>query len=213
MLTLLVKGQVLLRFYSRDESIPFCGVMRKKILFTIVLILITIFIAQYILSYWNSLPAASYNVGDEVKGFPVSELSLTIWNYYIVQEVPELFSGGQFLILNVSIHNLVDRDLLFNDSIDFHSQLVEATNKYLVLQYSRKVGQVSDMGLTNPKIPSGQFDWWGIALNVSSLNSLGPNQSINGSMYFTTGQDFTPEKLICKSSTQTKPLFEVNLTH
>jgi hypothetical protein len=67
------------------------------------------------------------------------------------------------------------------------------------LEYGGKVGKNIETGLTIPKIPSGEFDWWGVALNVSSVDWLGANQSINGSIYFRIGPGLAPKELICKS--------------
>lgn len=193
-------------------------VMRKKAIAAIAVILVIIFIVPFIISYWNSLPEASYKIDDEIKGFPVNELSLTVWNCYTtnesVQGLPESPFGVevQLVILNVSIHNLVNRGLFFNGTDDFHARLVKAVSQYLVLEYGGKVGQGTDTGLASYLMPSGDIDWWGVALNVSSFDWLGANQSINGSMYFRIGPGLAPEELICKSMLETKPIFAVDLT-
>jgi len=97
--------------------------MRKRTMAVIAVILVVIFIVPSIISYWNSLPAASYKIGDEIKGFPVKEMSLTVWNCYITNEsmhgLPELFSGVQLVILNVTVHNLVNRDLFLTVLMTF----------------------------------------------------------------------------------------------
>lgn len=193
--------------------------MRKKAIAAIAVIIVVIFIVPSIISYWNSLPEASYKIRDEIKGFPISEMSLSVWNCYTtnesVQGLPGQPFGVQLVILNVTIHNLVNRDLFFNGTDDLHTRLVKAMSEYLLLEYSGKVGQDIETGGTSPRTPTGDFDWWGVALNVSSFDWLGANQSINGSMYFTIGglADLAPKELICQSVGETKPVFALDLTH
>ena len=81
------------------------------------------------------------------------------------------------------------------------------------MDYGGKVGKNIETGSTSPMIPSGKFDWWGIALNASSLDWLGTNQSINSSMYFRIGPGLAPKELICKSVGETKPNFDVDLSN
>jgi hypothetical protein len=189
---------------------------KRTIVIAITIILVVLFVVPAITNYWNSLPEASYKIGDEVKGFPVSEMSLTVWNCYVTNEsmqgLPELFTGAQFVIINATIHNLVNRDLFFNGTDDFHARIVEAVSKYLTLEYSGKIGQQTETGLASNLTPSGNFDWWGVALTVSSFDWIGANQSIKGSMYFRIGPGLAPKELICKSVPETKPLFVVDLT-
>jgi hypothetical protein len=92
--------------------------IRRKTVSIVVIIGVALLLVLPLLnSYWESLPQASYKIGNEIKGFPVAEMSLTIWNAYTtnesVQGLPEEPFGVQHVILNVSIHNLVNRDLFF----------------------------------------------------------------------------------------------------
>jgi len=192
-------------------------IRRTTVLIVVVIAVALLFVLSQVYSYWESLPQASYKIGDEIKGFPVDEMSLTVWNSYTtnesVQGLPESAFGVQLVILNVSIHNLVNRDLFFNGTDSLHARLVKAVSQYLVLEYGGKVPQGTETGLAYPRTPSGDFDWWGVALKVSSFDWLGANQSINGSMYFRIGPGLAPKELICKSVPETKPVFAVDLTH
>jgi hypothetical protein len=129
-----------------------------------------------------------------------------------IQGLPELSPGLQFAILNVAIHNLENQDLFFNETNDIHAQLAKAASKYVVLAYSGKVGGSTETGFVSYSMPTGDSDWWGTALNVTSFDWIGANQSVNGFMYFRIEQGFAPKELICRSVGESKPVFVVDLT-
>jgi hypothetical protein len=120
--------------------------------------------------------------------------------------------GNQYVILNVSILNLLNQDIFFNGTDSLHERIVKAGNQYLVLEYSGKVGDRTETGLASYSTPSGTSDWWGVALNTPSFDLMAANQSIDGSMYFRIGPQFAPKTLICKSAPTNVPLFVVDLT-
>lgn len=198
---------------------------RRKIVLIVVVIAVALsFVLSQVNSYWESLPQASYKIGDEIKGFPIDEVSITVWNYSVTNAsvqglpLPSYPSGLQWVILNVSIHNLVNKDIFFNQTGDLQTELSKASSKYLFLELDGEHtfgigGESIAGGASYPSTPNGDTNWWGIALDASSFTELRANQQVDGFMYFRKDQGLVPKELICKSVFETKPIFAVDLTH
>ncbi len=182
--------------------------MRRKIEITavaIAIVLILVISAAY--SYWESLPYATYKIGDEIKGFPIDGISITITNFSISQtNLP--FPNSSTVILNVTIQNLADDTVYFNQSSLETKFDQAASNKHLELTYGSAKG-----GSGGGAYPYNHTNWWGITWPGNpELNSLIANQQINGSMLFTlTPNSFSTFELTCKQTSQEKPLFTVDL--
>ena len=182
--------------------------MRRKIEISavaIAIVLILVISAAY--SYWESLPYATYKIGDEIKGFPIDGISTTITNFSISQtNLP--FPNSSTVILNVTIQNLADYTIYFNQS-SLETKFDQAiSNKHLELTYGTSKG-----GGGGGAYPYNHTNWWGITWPGNpELNSLTANQQINGSMLFTlTPNSFNTFELTCRQTSQEKPLFTVNL--
>jgi hypothetical protein len=124
-------------------------------------------------SYWESMPQASYKIGDEIKGFPIEEVSITVWNYSVTDEnvqglpLPSAPSGMQWVILNISIQNLENKDIFFNQTSDLQTELSKASSKYLFLEFKEVhtfgIGGESTVGgASYPRTPTGDTNWWEI---------------------------------------------------
>lgn len=180
--------------------------MRRKIEITAVaisIVLILVISAAY--SYWESLPYATYKIGDEIKGFPIDGTSITITNFSISQtNLP--FPNSSTVVLNVTIQNLADYTVYFNQSSLETIFDQAASNKHLELTYRTTKGGGS-------AYPYKHTNWWGITSpGYLEFNSLTANQQINGSMLFTlTPNSFSTFELTCRQTSQQKPLFTVNL--
>jgi hypothetical protein len=195
---------------------------RKTVLIVAVIAVALLFVLSPVYSYWESLPQISYKIGDEIKGFPIDEVSITVWNYSVTNAnvqglpLPSDPSGLQWVILNVSIHNLVNKDIFFNQTGDLQTKLSKASSKYLFLELDGEHtfgigGAISAGGASYPRTPNEDTNWWGVALDVSSFTELRANQRVDGFMYFLKDQGLIPKELICKSHFETKPIFAVDL--
>lgn len=189
----------------------------KKWAIVVIAFVAVLFLVSHIISYWNSLPQASYKLGDEIRGFPVDEISITVWNYSVTNTnvpglpLPNVPSGLQFVVFNVSIRNLENHALFFNQTGDLQTRLSRATSKYLYLELEGQNLPGSTVGGASfPRIPNGDIDFWGIALN-ESLTHLGANERVDGFIYFLKDSGLTSKELVCKSIYETKPIFVVNL--
>jgi hypothetical protein len=113
------------------------------------------------------------------------------------------------VILNVTIRNLASYPIYFNQT-NLQTKLSQASSKYLELTY--KVG--SGGGAASP-LTYDNNDWWGITvLGVSNneFNWLAANESVNGSIRFMLGNyNYSSFQLVCRSTSQQKPLFTVNI--
>jgi hypothetical protein len=181
--------------------------MKRKIWPIAVLILVAIVLVVSLANaYWNTLPYATYKIGDEIEGFPVDGLSITITNFSISPD--SIFpASSNDVALNVTIKNLASYSVDFNQS-DLQTKLIQAESKHLYLKYDLRNG----FGETSPW---NYTDWWGITvfeLQQDGFNGLSANESVNGSIRFVIGSDnYTSFQLICRLAFQEKPLFIVNL--
>jgi hypothetical protein len=182
--------------------------MKRKIWPIAVLTLIAILIVVSLVnSYWETLPYSTYKIGDEIKGFPIEEISITFTNFSISPDInfPETSKDVTF---NVTIKNLASYSLFFNQS-DVQTKFDQVSSKQLYLKYETKKG----FGETSAWNFS---DWWGITIlgfQKNGFNWLSPDESVNGSIRFVLGDNsYTSFQLVCRSSLHQKPLFVVNLT-
>ena len=196
---------------------------RKIALLVVVIALALLLVPSNVYSNWESLPQASYKIGDEIKGFPIDGVSITVWNYSVTDEnvqglpLPSAPSGMQWVILNVSIQNLENKDIFFNQTGNLQTELSKASSKYLFLEFKEVHtfgigGESTGGGASYPRTPTGDTNWWGITIDASSFTELRANQRVDGFMYFLQNQGLVPGELICRSITETKPIFAVDLT-
>ncbi len=187
------------------------GYLMKKWMVLLVAFLVALFLIPPIVSYWNTLPQASYGLGNQISDFPISGLSLIVWNFSITNtslpdlSLPTLPFGLQYVVLNVSVLNQENQGVNLNQS-DVEKQLSQATSKYLYLELETSHGG----GASFPRIPDGDSDWWGVAL-TKPLTYMGANERVDGFMYFMKDPGLVPKQLVCKSIFETKPLFVVDL--
>jgi len=179
---------------------------RKNELITISIFIALILVFSLVNSYWDSLPYANYKIGDEIKGFPVDGISMTITNFSISQtNLP--FPNSSMIVLNVTIHNLADKAVYFNQS-GFQTKFEQAAaSKHLELTFR------TTSGGGGSAYPNNYNDWWGITVfGGPEFNSLTANENIGGSiLYVLTPDSYISFELVCKSTSQQKPLFNVNL--
>ena len=183
----------------------------KKWAILLVAFLVALFLISPVVSYWNALPQASYELGNQIKGFPINGLSLIVWNYSVIKtglpnlSLPTFPFGLQYVVFNVSVVNLENQGVNFNQS-DVEKQLSQATSKYIYLELEASNGG----GGSFPRIPNGDIDWWGVALS-EPLTHMDANERVDGFMYFMKDPGLVPRQLVCKSIFETKPLFVVHL--
>jgi hypothetical protein len=180
---------------------------RRKIeVATVAIFIALILVISTAYTYWETLPSAVYKIGDEIKGFPVDGISMTITNFMVSQtNLP--FPNSSKVVLNVTIHNLADYTVYFNQS-SFETKFDQsAANKHLELTYKTAKGGGGGA------YPPNYSNWWGITMSgATEFNSLTANERINGSMvYVLTPDSYSSFGLVCKSTSEQKPLFIVNL--
>jgi len=182
--------------------------MRRKIGLVILIFIALILVVSVLYLYWETLPYASYKIGNEIKGFPVDGISIIITN---ISTSPDLTfpKTSEDVILNVTIRNLASYPIYFNQT-NLQTKLSQASSKYLELTYKVGSGEGGASPFTN-----NNNEWWGITVfgvPNNEFNWLAANESINGSIRFMLGDDtYHSFQLVCKSNSQQKPLFIVNL--
>jgi len=192
------------------------------VLIAVVVGVALLLVVSQVNSYWESLPQASYKIGDEIKGFPIDGFSITVWNYSVTDEnvqglpLPSVPSGMQWVVLNVSIQNLMNKDIFFNQTGNLQTELSKASSKYLFLEFKEVHsfgigGESTGGGASYPRTPTGDTNWWGITIDNSSFTELRANQRVDGFMYFLKNQGLVSGELICQSLGETKPIFAVDL--
>jgi hypothetical protein len=183
----------------------------KKWTILLIVFLAALFLISPVVSYWNTLPQASYRLANQIKDFPINGLSLIIWSYSIINtSLPNLSLttlpfDWQYVVFNVSIINLENQEVNFTQR-DVEKQLSQATSKNLYLDLVASHGG----GSSSPRIPDGYSDWWGVALS-KPLTHMKANERVDGFMVFTKDPGLVPKQLVCKSIFETKPLFVVQL--
>jgi hypothetical protein len=162
--------------------------------------IVIILAVSLVYSYWESLPYASYKIGDEIKGFPVDGISMTINNFSTSPDLtfPE---SSKDIFLNVTLRNLSGHSVYFNHD--------ESASKYLDLKFvtEKGVGEASAWNYTSNWVIT-LFD-----IQKNEITSITLNESANGTIRFVLGNvTYSSLELICRSISQQKPLFIVNLT-
>jgi len=85
-------------------------------------------------------PMPRIGLGDEIKGFPVKETSLTVWNWTtalavsvtgIAQADPQY---QEYIVLNVSLRNVASHEICFGTNDSFNQELQQAKTKNLFLE-------------------------------------------------------------------------------
>jgi len=113
------------------------------------------------------------------------------------------------VILNVTIRNPASYPIYFNQT-NWQTKLSQASSKYLELTFKQGNGG----GGTSP-LTTDNNDWWGVTffgVPNDEFTWLAANQNINGSIRFVLGADtYRSFQLVCRSISQQKPLFTVNL--
>ena len=164
----------------------------------------------------------AYKIGDEIKGFPVAEMSLTICNMTTSKTVDVPNISGlppqcHYVIFTVAIHNLADQPIYFNRSSDFMERFRKAENQQLVLTFGAENHEVYPVsGFTSPYgslAGSKNLNWgWGITMmNALDITSLLPFQTVYGALYFIMCDYYTLNELICREGFNSQPNFAISL--
>jgi hypothetical protein len=198
--------------------------MNTRLVVVAILLLVLTVLGLFWYQSWNGpLFHTTYNLGYEMKGFPVTEMSLTICNLTTsktilmegVQDNGGLWVGGEYLILTVAIHNLESYKIYFARGSD----LSNAVNSYtFVLADGSGNHQVTpDYSLISTNYQQ-QIEWgMGIIMpNAQQVTLLEPNQTVYGYLYFAVGENYTPNQLLCIKgyyiNASAKPNFAINLS-
>jgi hypothetical protein len=174
--------------------------VRNKVLTIVVLIIVAFVIASFVNSYWETLPYASYSIGDEIIGVPFPTTSMTINGYSTASDTtfPE---SSTDIYVNVTIRRL--------DNNQNPSRNAQTPNKHLYLNFQ---SGGSDGGVSARNDPWNSSDTLGITTPDDKLNSLAINQSVDGSILFVIGNgNYSSFQLVCRAESQQKPLFIVDL--
>jgi hypothetical protein len=202
--------------------------MKGKAIAVGVLLIILVVFGLYWYQTWNGpLLHTSYNIGDEIKGFPVSEMSFTVCNMTISQttDIPNVgsFFGGlpaqsNYVILTVAIKNLENTTLYFDRASDFGDRYSQALQNYdFVLTYGQEnheaypeTGYLNTNGMASGVV---NLNWgWGInMMNAQDVTSLGPFQTVYGYLIFFVGEYYSSNQLLCREGSNSNPNFVVNL--
>jgi hypothetical protein len=146
-------------------------------------------------------PRFGPGLGDEVKGFPVDEMSLTVWNWTTAHSVnvtgiAQLGTNQKYVVLSLSVRNIADHEVYFGRNDAFNEKFQKAKTKNLLLENSITYPKYGE-SVERAHAEASALDMgWGITL-TNELTSLAPNQSVNGSLYFIIGEYYTPKKLVC----------------
>jgi hypothetical protein len=150
-------------------------------------------------------PMQRIGLGDEIKGFPAKETSLTVWNWTttltvnvtgIAQANPQY---QQYVVLNVSLRNIASHEVYFGTNDSFNQELQQAKTRNLFLEYFYDLPKYGRMTEIAHSETNALDIGWGIT-PTEKLSSLAPNQSVNGSIYFIIHQVWTPKNLFCNDT-------------
>jgi hypothetical protein len=183
----------------KEESETF--IMRARIIGIVICLVAIVIIGVYWYQSSNGpLFQATYKIGDEIKGFPVREISLTIRNVttsktlnmsniqgnlatapIINGEVGQFNTTGlgdqdEYVILTVTIHNLENYQIYFNRSDDLGSRLLQAWNSRFVLSYGTENHEAYPQCLMiipyGENVSSGIVNYWGWGINMMSASEV-----------------------------------------
>ena len=144
-------------------------------------------------------------LGDEIKGFPVKETSLTIWNWTtalavnvtgIAQANPQY---QEYIVLSVSLRNVASQEVHFGTNDSFNQELQQARTKNLFLEAVYEAPRYGTTTLIAHSEANALDIGWGIT-STEKPSNLAPNQTINGSLYFIMHQGYTPTNLFCNDT-------------
>jgi hypothetical protein len=188
--------------------------MKTRVIGTVVLVIVFLVFTLYIFGFLHiPVIATRYKIGDEIKGFPVDELSVTFANWSATNSISgfsPLTSDYVYIVIPVEVRNLADYTIYFNRQDDFHDKLTKAMSKHLYLVYGDENHEASPTSsyINNWK---GLSTGWGInANNPAEVMSLTPNQSGEGFLCFTIGRYYNPKELTCLNENQ-QTIFTVDL--
>jgi hypothetical protein len=183
------------------------------------IVLVGLFVYEY--QVWNGpLLHTTYNLGSEVKNFPVTELSLTFCNMTVSKttDIPNVGGTGSglprdsnYVIITVAVKNLEDTTLYFNRASDFTDEVRKAQSYNFALKY----GQDNQEALPKAGYSGlNSYEWhWAInMLDAKDITALAPHQTVYGSLIFVVGEYYTVNQLICRDGfVGSNPVFAVNL--
>jgi hypothetical protein len=184
--------------------------LRDRVFGLVILVLFIALVLTFV------LPKSIFGpgLGDEVKGFPVDEMSLTVWNWTVadgvnVTGIAQLGAYDKYVVLSVSLRNIADHPVYFGRNDTFNESLEKAKTKTLLLESVKNVGkgEETDRALAQT---SALDMGWGITL-TNKLTFLGPNQSVNGFLYFMIYEYNIPKRLVCNDVGK-GDVFSVDLT-
>ena len=182
----------------------------RRIALLVILVLVSAYIAySLVYSYWVRFPDATYKLNDEIKGFPIDGMSITFTNYSITPDI-SFPKDSEDVNVNVTVRNLTNQTFNFNQ-LNFEEKFYkEAGSKDLTLDFYINGTHKGGVGVGDYR------SWWGITVSGIPMNELGSlvaNGSVNGSIRFMQRTaNYTSFDLICRSASQQKPLYVVNLT-
>jgi hypothetical protein len=137
--------------------------MRAKLIAVVILIAVILVSMAYSFRLF-SLPdfTPHHKIGEEIKGFPVDELSITFTDYTITksleEEVPTLqtnLQSSKYVIFMVTVKNLASHELYFNRQDDFNDKLTLAKVYSFVLTYGERDYDAFPIIITYPtSVPS-----------------------------------------------------------
>ena len=181
------------------------------------IILIIVIIISFAL-YWQSLRGplfhTAYKIGDEIKSFPVSEMSFTVCNITTSKTVnlpssmymTPLGEENHYLILTIAIRNLADHELFFNRSDSFMGEFREQTMyNYFFLTIGTENQEVEANRLTisaynsNDAMKSLNYYAWGMGIIMEPtplVKYLTPNQMVYGKLYCTISDYASVNELV-----------------
>lgn len=191
--------------------------MKIKFIVAVVLFAVFLVLTFYFFGLLHfPIVTARYKIGDEIRSFPVDELSITVSNLSTVNSVKGMWSLSQdteYVIIPVKVHNLADHVLYFNRQDDFNDKLNKAMSTHLYLVYGDENHKSSPMS-------SSFYNWgslsvgWGINANSpnnpAEITSLAANQSEEGFLCFMMGTYYAPKELICQNGNQ-QTVFAIDL--
>ena len=171
--------------------------MRNKVLIVSVLFVAVLIIALSAYGYWETLPYASYKIGEPIEGFPFESTSMTVNGFSVAPDVT-FPTEAIDIFVNVTVQRL--------GSNPGQSEFAESLIKHLFLRYQTSAyhGEVSAWN---------ESYGMGIVTPDNEINSLTVNQSVNGSIRFVLGNsNYSSFQLVCRVESQLKPLFTVDLS-
>jgi hypothetical protein len=196
--------------------------MRAKSVAVAILLIIIVMLGLFWYQSWSGpLIHSTYTIGDEIKDYPTSEMSLTVSKMTISKtpDVPNLnglSADETYVILTVAVRNIGDTPLVFNQASDFMDRFQKAPSNFFLTYGQENHEALPLVGYddTNGYV-SGMVSYqWYFNINVKNARdviSLAPHQTVYGELIFAIGQNYSPNQLLCKAGMAGNPSFAVNL--